>query len=450
MTRPMIQVFKPSLGERELAALREVFASGWIGLGPKTAEFERKFAELVGTKHAIAVNSATAALHLSCLVLGLGPGDEVLVPTITFVSTAHAPAYCGATPVFVDVDPVTLNIDLEDLERKITPRTRAVIPVHFGGHACPMDEIHNIARRHYLAVIEDASHAAGSWYRSRRIGSLPETDLTCFSFQAVKNLPVGDGGMITTDRDDLVPVLNQLRWVGIDKSTWDRTEEFLDERQTGTRQYAGYGWYYEVDRLGYKYHMNDISAVIGLVQLEGLDEANAHRRVIAEDYSRAFRDVEWIRCPVEPEYTRSSWHNYVIQTPYRDALNLHLKERMIATGVHYLPIHLQPYYRRQRRVSLPVAERVWTQLLTLPVYPDLTDEDLAYIIKSVREFQPPADAIARGIGSSSGAARILARPDGSNVRIDQGEAAKPAAKSARASRPRSRMQRMANKRGKQS
>ena len=207
MTRPMIQVFKPSLGERELNALRDVFASGWIGLGPKTAEFERKFAAFVGAKHAVAVNSATAALHLSCLVLGLGPGDEVLVPTITFVSTAHAPAYCGATPVFVDVDPQTLNIDLEDLERKITPRSRAVIPVHFGGHACPMDEIHNVVRRHCLAVIEDASHAAGSWYRSRRIGSLPETDLTCFSFQAVKNLPVGDGGMITTNRDDLVPAL---------------------------------------------------------------------------------------------------------------------------------------------------------------------------------------------------------------------------------------------------
>jgi len=382
----MIQVFKPSLGEEELQALAEIFKTGWIGLGPKTREFEEKFAEYVGSKYAVALNSATAALHLSCLALGIGAGDEVLVPTITFVSTAHSAAYCGATPVFVDVDPETLTIDTEDLEQKITPRSKAVIPVHYGGHACPMEEIWAIAQQHGLFVIEDAAHATGSKYCGERVGGLKGTDATCFSFHAVKNLPVGDGGMITTNRVELVQVLHRLRWVGIDKSTWDRTEEVTMEQESGIRRYAHYGWYYEVHDLGYKYHMNDISAVIGLVQLGRIETANEKRRQIVEHYNEAFRDVDWIKRPVEREYTESAWHNYVIKTPYRDALNLYLKKKNIATGVHYMPIHLQPYYRKSSMVTLPTAERVWTQLLTLPLYPDLENAQLDYVIEMVRSF----------------------------------------------------------------
>jgi len=382
----MIQVFKPSLGEEELQALAEIFKTGWIGLGPKTREFEEKFTEYVGAKYCVGVNSATAALHLCCLALGIGDGDEVLVPTITFVSTAHAAAYCGATPVFVDVDPETLTIDPKDLEQKITPRSKAVIPVHYGGHACPMEEIWAIAQQHGLFVIEDAAHATGSKYCGERVGGLKGTDATCFSFHAVKNLPVGDGGMITTNRVELVQVLHRLRWVGIDKSTWDRTEEVSMEQESGVRRYAHYGWYYEVHDLGYKYHMNDISAAIGLVQLEKLERANEQRRQIVQHYNEAFRDVDWITRPVEREYTESAWHNYVIKTPYRDSLNLYLKEKNIATGVHYMPIHLQPYYRKRSKVTLPVAEKVWTQLLTLPLYPDLDKAQLDYVIKTVRSF----------------------------------------------------------------
>jgi len=386
MIRPMIQVFKPSLGEEELHGLAEIFKTGWIGLGPKTAEFERQFAAFVGAKYAIAFNSATAALHLACLALGIGPGDEVLVPTMTFVSTAHAIAYSGARPIFVDIDPETLTIDLEDVERKITPRTKAVIPVHYGGHACPMNEIWDLADRHHLSVIEDAAHACGSLYRDQRIGGLPRTDLTCFSFHAVKNLPVGDGGMITTNRVELVRPLNQLRWCGIDKSTWDRTEEVMMEQESGTRRYSKYGWYYEVRDLGYKYHMNDIAAVIGLVQLKKLDASNARRRQIVANYNQAFNCVSWISCPLERDYTRSACHNYVIKTPHRDGLNLYLKEKSIATGVHYMPNHLQPYYRKQSKVTLPMAERIWTQLLTLPLYPALTDEDVKYVIDAILSF----------------------------------------------------------------
>jgi perosamine synthetase len=379
-----IQVFKPSLGEEEIEALREIFKTGWIGLGPKTAEFEEKFAAYVGAKYAVGMNSATAALHLAIAAFGIGPGDEVLVPTITFVSDAHVVLYCGATPVFVDVEPDTLCISLEDAQRKITERTRAIIPVHYGGHPCEMDELHGIADRHRLIVIEDASHACGSEYKGRRIGGL--SDATCFSFHAVKNLATADGGMVTTDRVEIFRALRQLRWVGIDKSTWDRTEESTMELESGIRRYASYGWYYEVHDLGYKYHMNDIAAVIGLVQLSKLEKANARRREIVERYNRAFEGVDWIERPIEKEYVRSALHNYVIKTPYRDKLNLYLKEKGIATGVHYMPIHLQPYYRKQFNVTLPVAERIWTQLLTLPLYPDLTDKEVNFVIESILDL----------------------------------------------------------------
>ena len=379
----MIQVFKPSLGEEELEGLREIFKTGWIGLGPKTTEFEEKFAAYVGAKYAVGVNSATSALHLACLGVGIGPGDEVLVPTMTFVSTAHAVVFCGATPVFVDIEPDTLNISVEDIQRKITPHTKAIIPVHYGGYACQMEEIWEIANKNNLFVIEDAAHACGSSYKGKRIGGLEHSNVTTFSFHAVKNLATGDGGMITTNHIEVVRALKQLRWVGIDKSTWDRTEEATMELELGIRRYASYGWYYEVQELGYKYHMNDITAVIGLVQLGKLEKANARRREITERYNRAFDGVEWIERPVEKEYTRSAMHNYVIKTPFRDKLNLYLKEKGIATGVHYMPIHLQPYYRKQTKITLPVAEKVWTQLLTLPEYPDLTDNEVDYVIELI-------------------------------------------------------------------
>ena len=382
----MIQVFKPWYGDEELEAVREVFASGWLGLGPKTAEFEERFAEHVGAKYAVGLNSATAALHLACLALDIGPGDEVLVPTITFVSTAHAVAYCGATPVFVDVDPDTLNLSVEDVRGKLGPKTRAIIPVHYGGHACPMDEIWEIAEAHSLFVIEDAAHACGSMYKDRHVGGLPRSAMTCFSFQAVKNLAVGDGGMVTTDRVDLWRTLKRLRWVGIDKSTWERTEEAAIESESGIRRYASYGWYYEVSDLGYKYHMNDIAAALGLAQLTKLERGNDRRREIASRYTAAFAGCDWVRVPVEREYTRSATHNYVIKTPRRDDLNLHLKECDIASGVHYMPIHLQPYYRKRNRTSLPVAEKVWTELLTLPLYPGLTDDEVARVIECVRSL----------------------------------------------------------------
>ncbi len=398
--RGFIQVFRPSYDGSELEALRGVLESGWAGLGPKTAEFEEKFAAYVGARHAVALNSATAALHLALAVCGVGPGDEILVPTLTFVSTAHAAEYCGAAPVFVDVCPDTLCMDVGDAQKKITPRTRAIVPVHYGGHACPMEEIWNLAQGHNLRVIEDAAHACGSEYRGQRIGGLDRTVATCFSFHAVKNLATGDGGMITTRREELRRRLMRLRWMGIDKTTWDRTQEAKKEKATGMRRYANYGWYYEVQELGYKYHMNDLTAAIGLVQLSKLERMNARRREIVRRYHAGLEEFAWIERPVEREYTRSAVHNYVIRTAFRDELNAFLKERGIASGVHYVPIHLQPYYRNRVRVSLPVAERIWTRLLTLPLYPDLSDEEVDYVIEAFREFhmQRVSDRLAVGRG----------------------------------------------------
>lgn len=367
----MIPVFRPCMDEHEIKAVAEVIRSGWIGLGPKTAEFEVAFAEYVGSDHAVAVNSATAALHLSCLALGIGPGDEVLVPTITFVSTAHAVRYCGATPVFVDVMSDTLNIDVVHAESRITGQTRAVIPVHYGGHSCGMDDVWAMARKYRLAVIEDAAHACGAEYQGEKIGGL-SSDTTCFSFHAVKNLTTADGGMVTTNQPDVADILRRLRWCGITKDTWQRTNGTIPKHQ--------YSWYYEVQELGYKCHMNDIMAAIGLVQLAKLDEMNARRREIADTYDAAFSHLSWLRTPPP------TLHNYVIKTRHRNELNLHLHEQGISTGVHYMPIHLQPYYQQQFQPYLPVAERVWLELLTLPLYPDMADEDVHTVTSAVIKF----------------------------------------------------------------
>ena len=369
----MIPLFKPSLGEEELDALREVFATGWLGLGPRTGEFERQFADYVGAGHAVGVNSCTAALHLSLGLLDLKPGDEVIVPSITFVSTAHAAAYWGAKPVFADVQPDTLCIDLKDVQQKITPRTRAILPVHYAGPPCDMDEIQPFAAARGIAVIEDAAHACGSVYKGQKIGSL--SPLTCFSFHAIKNLSCGDGGMVTTNDETLAKRLREWRWMGISKDTWQRTEQ-------GTT----YSWHYTVGELGFKAHLNDIAAAIGLVQLRKLDAANRRRREIAVRYDGGFQDADWIERPPERDTVRSAWHIYHIKVDDRDALHHYLTDRDITTGVHYSPIHLHPYYRGDG-ASCPVAERVSERILSLPMFPDMTDDQVDQVIDAVLSFK---------------------------------------------------------------
>jgi perosamine synthetase len=371
-----IPLFRPCYDHRELESLKEPFEKGWIGLGPKTKEFEDKFAKYVGAKHANALNSATSALHLA-LVLQNIKGKEVITTPFTFVSTNHAILYEGGIPVFCDVEPDTLNIDANKIEALITKKTAGIICVDYGGHPCDMDKINKIAKKHGLFVLEDAAHSCGSKYKGKRVGTL--TDITSFSFHAVKNLATGDGGMLTYQSKEWDERLRKLRWLGINKSTFDRTI---------TKE--GYHWYYEVEELGYKYHMNDINACLGIVQLEKLEKHIAIKRKIAEKYSKALSKLNWIELPVEKSYAWSATHNYAIKVDesIRDAFVGHMLSKGIHVGMHYIPSHLYKMYRKYaKNAKLPVAEKAWKKLVLLPMFPGLTNDEVKYIIESVKSFK---------------------------------------------------------------
>lgn len=378
----LIPVFRPNYGKEEIAAVSEVLKSGWIGLGPKTELFEKRFAQYIGVPYAIALNSATAAIHLALLAAGVGKGDEVIVPSLTFVSTAHAVLYTGAKPVFADIDEKTLCISFSDASKKVTKKTKAIIPVHYGGNPCEMDKFTNLAKERHLTIIEDAAHACGSIYHGKKIGTI--SPFTSFSFHAVKNLATGDGGMITVKDKKIADHLRRLRWVGINKDTWNRLEDVTGKNH---QSYKAYGWYYEVVELGYKSHMNDLNAALGLAQLDKLDKSNKKRRYLAVRYNKAFKKIPQIQCPVNETDSISAQHNYVIRIKDRDDLHLYLRDKNISTGVHYMPVHLQPYYRKLfPTVSLPVVEKEWKKLLTLPLYPQLTADKQDYIIKSIKYY----------------------------------------------------------------
>jgi len=366
----MIQIFKPSMGEEELSALKKVFESGFIGLGPKTAEFEENFAKYVNAPYAIGVNSGTAALHISLAAFGINSG-EVLVPSLTFVSTALAPIYNNAKPVFVDVYEDTLCMSIEDLQEKITDKTKAIIPVHYGGHPCDMDAIMEIARDKKIIVIEDAAHACGAEYKGRKIGSIG--DATCFSFHPVKNISTGDGGMITLENKEIAEKLKRLRWCGINKDTWQR-------------KIGGYSWYYEVTEIGFKCHMNDIMAAIGIEQLKKLDRLNARRKEIVDFYNKAFKGLNWVELLIEKDYVKSSHWNYVIKVEERDELINFLKQNGIESGVHYMPVHLHPIFK-SFTANVPVTEEVWKKIITIPLFPDLTNPEVEKVVSAIKMFK---------------------------------------------------------------
>ncbi len=368
-----LPVFQPFHGEEEIDAVAQVIRSGWWGQGPKTAELEQRFAEFVGAKRAVSLNSATAALHLALKIAGV-EGGEVITTPMTFVSTNHAILYNNAVPVFADIQPDTLNLDPNEVERKITPKTRAIMAVDYGGHPADLDALYAIAAAHNLIVVEDAAHAAGSRYHDQPVGSI--SPLTCFSFHPVKNLATGDGGMITLNNPEWDERLRRLRWVGINKDTWVRSSE------TDASQYA---WQYDVEELGYKYHTNDIMSAIALVQLGRLPQTNARRREICALYDEGLRDLEQLQLPVERAGVFSARHNYVIRLSQRDELGTWLREHRVATGMHYIPNHLHAMYKPYA-VPLPVTEREWLRLLTLPLFPAMSDADVQYIIDAIHAF----------------------------------------------------------------
>jgi perosamine synthetase len=368
----MIPVFKPSYSKEELKAVKEVFESGWIGLGPKTKEFEDRFAEYIGVNYAVATNSATAALHLALKVIEI-EGKEVITTPITFVSTNHAILYNNGIPVFADIYPDTLNINPQEIKKLITKKTKAIILVHYGGHPCDMEPIMEIARDYGLVIIEDAAHACGAEYKGRKAGSLGQ--IGCFSFHAVKNLATGDGGMITTNDEKVYQRLLKLRWMGISKDTWAREDEEMS-----------YSWYYNVEEVGFKCHMNDITAAIGIVQLAKLEKMNERRKRLFNVYNEKLQGLKWIETPVVQNYARSAYHNYVIKSKKRDDLNSFLKERGIATGVHYIPNNHYSMFKDCRGPT-PIAEKVWRRLLTLPLYPDLKEEEVGKIVSAIKELK---------------------------------------------------------------
>ncbi len=371
-----IPVLKPSITNEEIEAVIEVMRSGWLGLGPKTAEFEKQFAKFVKSEFCVALNSCTAALHLVMAALNLQPGDEVIVTPMTFISTVHSISYCEATPVFADILPDTLNINPNDVAKKITPKTRAIIAVDMAGHPCDLDELMSLAADHGLTFVEDAAHSCGGFYKDKPVGSI--APFTCFSFHAVKNLTCGEGGAITSQDEWYQKWFNEMRWLGISKDTWKRSEDV-----------QGYQWKYWVENMGFKYHMSDIAAAIGLVQLKRLGHLNQIRKNIATEYTQAFANIDWLTLPKERSYVKSSWHLYQIKLPdetSRDRMINHLLERGITPGVHYFPAHLHPYYRQLKSVC-PVASEIWRRIISLPIYPDLSPEEQGKVIDAVRNFK---------------------------------------------------------------
>jgi len=361
----MIGLFKPLSSDSAKAAVAEVLESGWIGQGPKTEAFEKAFAEYVGSPYAVATNSATSALHLATVCLGLGPGDEILTTPMTFVSTNHAIMYQGATPVFVDVEPNTLNLDLDVAAKLITAQTKAIMVVHYAGLPLDIDKLYRFAGRFNLKVIQDAAHACGASFRGVKVGA---QEFTCFSFHAVKNLPLGDGGMITVKRKADYEHLRELRWVGIDKSTFERN---VDK----------YKWEYNVGNLGFKYHMNDINAAIGLAQLPLLDTWNTRRREIANMYKQELPNVRFL--DTNPE---SAQHLCVIRISNRDEVHKKLAEKGIDTGVHYTPNTHYSIYKPYDKGNLIETEQAYSEILSLPLHLGLSDEDVYLVSKLLKNF----------------------------------------------------------------
>lgn len=373
----MIPYGRQTIDDEDIKAVIEVLGSDWLTTGPKVAEFEEALARYVGVKFAVAVSSGTAALHCAMYALGIGPGHEVIVPTMTFAASANCVVYQGGTPVFVDVASDTLLIDPKDVERKITPQTKAIIAVDYAGQPCDYDALKEIADRHHLSLVADACHSLGATYRGRSVGSL--ADLSVFSFHPVKHITTGEGGMITTDHEEYANPLRIFRNHGITS----------DHRQ---REAQG-SWFYEMVDLGYNYRITDFQCALGMSQLQKLPRWLERRREIARQYDEAFAGIKGIGPLAVEGDVRNAYHLYVIRVN-KDETGLDrktffqaLRSRGIRVNVHYIPVHLHPFYQKRfgtGRGLCPVAEYAYEQILSLPMYPAMADADIKIVINTVR------------------------------------------------------------------
>ena len=368
------------ISDADIDAVVDVLRSDWITTGPKGREFEEAVAAYVGAKFAVSFSSGTAALHGAAFAAGLGPGDEAITTPLTFCATANCALYVGATPVFVDVCSSTLNIDPEQIKKKVTPRTKAILPVDYAGHPAELDAIQELADKHGLVVIEDAAHALGSTYRGQRVGSLSR--LTVFSFHPVKHITTGEGGMVTTDDPELDRKLRRFRSHGVDEQ--QRLQQGASEGQ----------WYYEMIDLGYNYRLSDIGSALGISQLKRLPENLSGRRKIVDRYNGAFAELPGLITPVEEPHVRSAWHLYPIRleldkfTVGRREIFQALRAENILVNVHYIPVHLHPYYRERfgyEGGEFPTAEAAYQNLITLPLFHSMTEQDADDVISAVRK-----------------------------------------------------------------
>lgn len=357
----------------------ETLRSGWLTRGDKAKEFELRFAEKIGARYAIAVNSATSALHLALDAIGVTRGDEVLVPTMTFAATAEVVVHLGAKPVLLDCLEENLCVDPAGIEEKITPRTKAIMPVHFAGYPCEMDQICDIASRNGLKVIEDAAHALPTRYRDRLIGTIG--DVTCFSFYASKTITTGEGGMLVTHSEPIAKRARMMSMHGLSRDAWDR---FVTE----SRQY-------EILDAGYKYNLSDIAASLGVVQLDRCEELLEMRTIRANRYYELLQDVREITLPTVSSYARHSWHLFLLKLDLdrlrigRDDFLRQMNDRRIEATVHYRPLHLNPYYQTvwgYTPEDFPVATDVYERILSIPLYPSMSEQQQERVARAVRDI----------------------------------------------------------------
>ncbi len=372
--RDFLPLAVPDIGEAEISEVVSTLRSGWLTMGPKTKIFERRFAKYIGVRYAIALNSCTAALHLALLAHDVGPGDEVILPSFTFAATANMVVNVGARPVFADIEPDTFNLDPLDISRKITKRTRAIIPVHLAGHPADLLEIMKIAKRYRFVVIEDAAHAVGSKLNGKRIGTFGNT--TCFSFYATKTMTTGEGGMLTTDNAKIADFVEKNRLHGISKDAWKR--------------YTKVGsWRYEVEYSGWKYNMTDIQASLGIHQLKKVNSFIRKRNLLALVYDKELSSIKGITRPVKQNGVKHAYHLYpiLINAFGRDIFIKRMSKQKIGTSVHFLPLHLQPFYRKRfgyRKGDLPITEEIAQRIVSLPLYPAMSDDDVRRVITAVK------------------------------------------------------------------
>ncbi|MDI3546999.1 MAG: hypothetical protein PWR10_651 [Halanaerobiales bacterium] len=380
MTDKFIPYGRQWIDDDDIQAVIDVLKSDYLTTGPKIKEFEESFADYVGAKYAVAIANGTAALHAACFAAGIKEGDEVITSPMTFAATANSVLYMEGKPIFADIDPQTYNISPEEIKKKITEMTAAVIPVHYTGQPCDLDEIYRIARENNLTVIEDAAHALGATYKGEKIGNCRYSDMTIFSFHPVKHITTGEGGMITTNSEEYYNKLIQFRTHGITKDT----DIFIKT--------ADGPWYHEQQFLGYNYRMTDIQAAFGISQLKKSDGFLERRREIAGIYNRELADIDWLKLPFQKDDRESSWHLYVVQVDEeqlgksRKEVFEYLRDKGLGVQVHYIPVYWHSYYQKLGYCKgiCPVAEGFYKRTITLPLYPRMSDSDVEYVIEVLK------------------------------------------------------------------